>query len=96
MFRLLLLIIAVAAVAGYFTKPEEPAMREAADAVLRDPGNISEGLESIGASIAGERAYDNYFVASRYRIVLDDDPVVECWGAFTQIQCNRSEDAPAS
>ncbi|MEZ5994963.1 MAG: hypothetical protein R3C25_04355 [Hyphomonadaceae bacterium] len=92
MLRIILLLLVVAGIAGYFTKPEEPAMRAAADAVLQDPQTISEGFESLGASLAGNRTYDNYFVASRYTISLDGQPVVNCWGAFTQTQCSRAPD----
>jgi hypothetical protein len=92
MLRLVLLLIVVAGVAGYFTQPKEPAMREAADAVLSDPSNISEGLEGIGATIAGERTYSNYYVAAKYDVTLDGTPVVSCWGAFTQVNCSRQED----
>jgi hypothetical protein len=67
-------------------------MREAADAVLSDPSSISEGLESVGATLAGDRAYTNYYVAAKYDITLDGTPVVNCWGAFTQVQCTRAED----
>jgi hypothetical protein len=93
MLRLILLLIVIAGVAGFFTRPDEAAMRAAADAVLDEPQNISEGLESIGAAIAGERAYDNYYVAARYTITLDGDPVVQCWGAFTQVRCDRVQGA---
>lgn len=92
MLRLVLLLLVIAGVAGYFTKPAEPVMREAADAVLSDPQNISEGLESVGATLAGDRAYTNYYVAAKYDITLDGTPVVNCWGAFTQVQCTRAED----
>lgn len=92
MLRLILLLLIIAGVAGYFTKPDEPAMRRAADAVLESPQNITEGFESLGASLAGDRTYDNYFVASRYTITLDGQPVVSCWGAFTQTQCQRAAD----
>lgn len=89
MLRLILLLIIIAGVAGFFTRPDEAAMREAADVVLNEPQNVSEGLESIGAAIAGDRAYDNYYVAARYTVALDGDPVVQCWGAFTQVKCDR-------
>lgn len=92
MIRLVVILLIIAAVAGYFTKPEEAVMREAADAVLNDPGTISEGLESLGATLAGERAYSNYYVAAKYTVTLDGQPVVNCWGAFTQVQCSRAED----
>jgi hypothetical protein len=88
----ILLLLVIAGVAGYFTRPDESVMRERADAVLSDPQNVSEGFESLGATIAGERAYSNYYVASKYTVTLDGQPVVNCWGAFTQVQCSRAAD----
>lgn len=96
MLRLLLVLIVVAGVAGFFTRPNEAAMRQAADAVLDDPQDLTEGLESLGATLAGERAYDNYFVLARYTVELDNEPLVQCWGAFTQVSCNRVEGTAAS
>jgi hypothetical protein len=92
MLRLVLLILIIAGVAGYFTRPDEATMRQGADAVLSDPGSISEGLESVGATIAGDRNYSNYYVAAKYDVALDGQPVVNCWGAFTQVQCSRAAD----
>jgi hypothetical protein len=94
--RLILLILVIAAVAGYFTRPDEPTMREAANALLRDPQNVGEGLESVGATIAGDRVYQNYYVAAKYDVMLGEEPLVSCWGAFTQVMCNRVESAPAA
>lgn len=88
----ILLLLVIAGVAGYFTRPDEAAMRTAAEAVLQDPQNISQGFESLGAAIAGERAYSNYYVAAKYTVTLDSTPVVNCWGAFTQVQCSRAAD----
>ncbi len=88
----ILLLLVIAGVAGYFTKPEEAVMRERADAVLSDPQSVSEGFESLGATIAGDRAYSNYYVAAKYTVTLDSTPVVNCWGAFTQVQCSRAAD----
>jgi hypothetical protein len=96
MGRLVLLLLVVAGVAAFFTRPDEAKMREAAEAVLSDPQNISQGIESIGASLAGDRAYSNYYLASRYVVTLDGNPVVSCLGAFTQVQCSRAEQAAAS
>jgi hypothetical protein len=91
MGRLVLLVLIVAGVAAFFTRPDEPKMRDAAEAVLGDPQNISQGIESVGAAIAGNRTYDNYYLAARYTVSLDANPVVTCWGAFTQVQCSRAE-----
>lgn len=96
MGRLVLLLLVVAGVAAFFTRPDEAKMREAADAVLGDPQSISQGIESIGASVAGDRAYSNYFLASRYVVTFDGNPVVSCLGAFTQVQCSRAEQTAAS
>ncbi|MEQ1491890.1 MAG: hypothetical protein ABL932_15210, partial [Terricaulis sp.] len=82
----------LAGVAGYFTKPDEAAMRAGADAVLNNPQSISEGFETVGTALAGDRSYDNYYVAAKYNVTLDGQPVVTCWGAFKQVQCNRAPD----
>jgi hypothetical protein len=91
MLRLIVLLLVVAGVAGFFTRPTESAMREAADAVLNEPQTLSESLQNIGANVAGDRAYDNYYVAARYTVSLDSDPIVQCWGAFTQVRCDRAQ-----
>ena len=89
----LILLIIIAGIGGYFTRPEEGKMREAANALLSNPGDISQGVQSLGATIAGDRTYDNYYVAAKYTVTLNNDPVVTCWGAFTQVQCNRARAA---
>ncbi|MBL8537796.1 MAG: hypothetical protein JNM59_10380 [Hyphomonadaceae bacterium] len=91
--RWILLLLVVAGVAGYFTRPEEPAMRSAAEAVLSDPATLGELMQGVGAQVAGDRQYNNYYVAAKYTVSLSDAPVVECWGAFTQVQCQRVEEA---
>ena len=92
----LIILIIIAGIAGYFTRPDEAKMREAANAILSNPGTISQGVESIGASLAGERSYDNYYVGARYRVILNNDPVVTCYGAFTQVQCSRAASSSPS
>ncbi|MBY0567613.1 MAG: hypothetical protein K2P70_09885 [Hyphomonadaceae bacterium] len=99
MLRLILLLLIVAGVAGYFTRPDEATMRAAADAVLQESteaaaGNLDLGTvaESAAVALAGDRAYTNYYVAAKYDVTLDGTPVVTCYGAFTQAQCSRVED----
>lgn len=91
MFRFLGTLVLVAAVgaAAYFTRPGETAMQEGANAVLKDPQNISEGLQGLGATLVGDRVFQDYYVATTYAAVLDGKPVVECWGAFTKVNCAR-------
>ena len=40
----LVILIIIAGIAGYFTRPDEAKMREAANALLSNPGNISQGV----------------------------------------------------
>ncbi|MEQ1491379.1 MAG: hypothetical protein ABL932_12605, partial [Terricaulis sp.] len=70
----IVLILILAGVAGYFTKPDEAAMRAGADAVLNNPQSISEGFETVGTALAGDRSYDNYYVAAKYNVTLDGQP----------------------
>lgn len=100
MLRLVLLLLVVAGVAAFFTRPDEPAMRAAADAVLSERtqaalGDLDLGgmLESGRAELTGNRTFNNYFVVSRYVVTLDNTPVVTCWGAFTQVQCDQPAEA---
>lgn len=88
----ILLLLVIAGVAGYFTRPDEAAMRSGADAVLNEPQTISQGFEGVATALAGDRAYSNYYVAAKYNVTLDGQPVVTCWGAFQQVQCSRDAD----
>jgi hypothetical protein len=99
MIRLIVLLLIIAGVAGYFTRPDEATMRSAADAVMQQSteeaaGNLDLGGVAEGAAVAlaGDRAYTNYYVAAKYDVTLDGQPIVSCWGAFTQAQCTRQED----
>jgi hypothetical protein len=89
----ILLLLVIAGVAGYFTKPDEAVMRERADAVLSDPQNISQGFESLGATIAGERAFSNYYVASKYTVTLDGSPQAQQQTQAAERQAGLSLDS---
>jgi hypothetical protein len=89
----LLGLVLLAAILGgaYVTRPNEGVMQEAANVVLRDPNNLSETMEGFGATLAGDRVFNDYYVASHYTVTLDSKPVVECWGAFTKTNCTRTK-----
>ena len=96
MIRWLFLLIVVAAAAGYFTRPNEAAMRSAAESVLNDPATLEQMGDMLGAALAGQRRFDDYLVATRYTVTIGEDPAVECWGAFQQTRCNRVGAAASS
>src|SRR5262245_49715327 len=93
MVRLLFLLIIVVGVAGYFTRPDEAKMRTAAEAVLNDPATVGQLMEGVGAAVAGQRQFNDYYVATKYTVNVGENPVVECWGGFTQTMCKRVENA---
>ncbi len=94
MFRFLLLLLVLAGVAGYFTKPTEAQHRQAADATLQQiqeqaASNLDLGaiLQTGVAQISQDGTYTDYYVASHYAISVNDRPIAECWGAFGQVRC---------
>lgn len=96
--RLLLLLI-LAGVGAYFTVPAQAAHEEAARAFLegREPGEArGEGgitLDSVigyvKGMLAGKGAYENYYLVSKYTLDTPGAAYVECWGAFTLVQCRE-------
>ncbi len=94
MFRFLLLLLVMAGVGGYFTKPTEAQHRAAARAALEQLqkdaiSNMDIGVlvETSLARFGDEGSYQDYYVASRYTVEVNDRPVADCWGAFTQVRC---------
>ena len=103
MLRLLLLIIVVAGVAGYFTKPTEAVMRDAAQVAVGNAaedalsnGDVMDAIRGGAAHVSADGRYENLYVAAKYTSPAEGAPLVECWGAFTQVMCNRTEAAPAT
>lgn len=95
MLRLVLVLVVIAAIAAFFTRPDESKLRQAANDTLSNPETISQGIESMGVTLVGDRAFSDYYVVTRYVVTLDNRAVVSCWGAFTQTQCKRAEPASA-
>ncbi len=97
MLRLLLLLIVVAGVAGYFTKPDEAAHKVAAEAAFAQAREAAISSLDLGAMIditaadlAGSGLYEDYYVASTYMVTRDDEPLLNCYGAFTQVRCTMA------
>jgi hypothetical protein len=85
----LVLLIIIAGVAGFFTRPDEAKMRSAAEALMNHPQDLGEAVGNVVNDIGGDRAYDNYYVAAKYTV----GDAVTCWGAFTQVTCSQNQRA---
>jgi hypothetical protein len=98
MFRLLLLLI-VAGVAGYFTNPTQAAHEAKARAAIDskadtagEKGDVVEQVTGyIKGALAGEGRYENFYVGSKYTLNMPGSSYVECYGAFTLVQCSVVE-----
>jgi hypothetical protein len=103
--RLLLLLILIG-VAAYFTAPAREAQEAAARTFLdtQTQGETSEAQRQSGVSldsvvdfvtgmVAGQGRYESYYVASKFTVDLPGAAYVECWGAFTVVQCRRVDRA---
>ena len=99
--RLLLLLILVG-VGAYFTVPMREAHETAARAfmeaetseeteeVRRQTGISLDGVvDFVTGMIAGQGRYENYYLVSKYTLDAPGAAYVECWGAFTLVQCRR-------
>ena len=89
-------LIVVLAVAGYFTKPTEAAMRTAADAKLHEVTSAAASNVDLGGTIGGlsaqasNGAYQDMYVLAKFDTPSTDHPLVSCWGAFTQTMCSKT------
>jgi hypothetical protein len=81
--RFLLLLLIIAGVAGYFTRPDAGAHWATV------AGLIKEGKVDGGTLSARAGKYENFYVASRYVFSVDGKEQAECWGAFTRFLCTK-------
>lgn len=103
--RILLLLI-LAGVGAYFTVPTREAHEEAlrafmetqsqehAEAVKQQSGISLESIVDFATGmIAGQGRYENYVLASKFTVDAPGSAYVECWGAFTLVQCRQVDRA---
>lgn len=98
MIRLLIAIVVIG-VAAYFTNPKSDAYEAKARETLQ--AAAQEDLEKldVGGLIGNSAAqlsggeYEDFYVASRYSMPSAADARVQCYGAFTMVNCSRT---PAS
>ncbi|MBK6702435.1 MAG: hypothetical protein IPG56_00795 [Caulobacteraceae bacterium] len=51
--------------------------------------SLDSVVDFVTGFVAGQGRYDNYYVASKFTVDMPGAAYVECWGAFTQVQCRR-------
>ena len=91
----LLLLLLIAGIAAYFTVPtraqHEAAARTAAQNYRPGPEAEHFSLDDVAGyakgMFAGAGSYQSYYVASRYTLDMPGPEYVECYGAFTLVQC---------
>ena len=94
MLRLLGLLVIVAA-GAFFTNPNAATMQAAADTKLKAVTEAAAENVDLGGALGGlaarnsEGAYETYYVVSHYTKPAGENPLVECWGAFTKITCSK-------
>lgn len=99
--RLLLLLIIIG-VAAYFTVPARDAHEAAAQAFLQTETQEETGevqaqtgisldgvVDFVTGMMAGQGRYESYYVASKFTLDMPGAAYLECWGAFTLVQCRR-------
>jgi len=94
MFRLLLLLLIIAGVGAYFTKPDRATMEEGARASVQQARDAAASAFDIGgvlnlsaADFTHDGTYEDYYVLSKYTVNLAGHPVMQCWGAYKQVRC---------
>lgn len=103
--RVLLLLILVGA-GAYFTVPARDAheaalrtfmaaqAREDTEAVKQQTGiSLDSIVDFATGMIAGQGRYENYVVASKFTVDAPGSAYIECWGAFTLVQCRQVDRA---
>jgi len=103
--RVLLLLI-IAGVGAYFTVPtreaHETALRafmqaeaqENTEAVKQQTGiSLNSIVDFATGMIAGQGRYENYYLASKFTVDAPGAAYMECWGAFTFVQCRTVDRA---
>lgn len=103
--RILLLLI-LAGVGAYFTVPARDAheaalqafmsaqAHENTEAVKQQTGiSLDSIVDFATGMIAGQGRYENYVLASKFTVDAPGSAYIECWGAFTLVQCRQVDRA---
>ena len=99
--RFLLLLILIGA-GAYFTVPTRQAHETAMRAFMQSEAREESGqvrqqtgisldsvVDFVTGMMAGQGRYETYYVASKFTVDMPGAAYLECWGAFTLVQCRR-------
>lgn len=97
---LLLVLVAAAGAGGFLTKPSQAEMQAKVDAhfeAIRESQAKAFDLKGLVKGVLTDAVrtskYEDLTVASRFSVMLDDEPYMTCWGAFRQIMCSEPKAA---
>jgi len=91
-----LVFLVVVGIAAYFTNPAADVHAAKARDVLSEAASADLEQVDLGGAVGnavatiGDGDYQTFYVASKYSAPNAENARVECWGAFTLVQCNRT------
>ena len=77
----LFLLLAIAGVAAYMTRPDQGLHRGVAVALME------EGKVDAPDSATGKYAFDDFYVVTRSTMTSDAGKLLECWGVYSRFFC---------
>lgn len=98
MIRFLIAIVVIG-VAAYFTNPKPEAYEAKARETLQAAAQADLEQLDVGGLIGNSAAqlsdgeYENFYVASRYSMPSAAEARVQCYGAFTLVNCSRTPES---
>jgi hypothetical protein len=80
-FLVLLVLLGLVGVAGYFTRPSHGLHRGVATTLM------TEGRVPRPDAATGRWAFDDFYVVTRSTLQAGGRDVLQCWGVFTRFLC---------
>lgn len=90
-----LLLLLIAGVAAHYTIPTRAQHEAAARVYLEanppsasaDTLSVDSVVDFVRGMMAGQGSFESYYVFSKYSADLPGSAFLECYGAFTLVQC---------
>jgi hypothetical protein len=90
---LVLVLLVIAGVGGFLSRPDIEAQRKHADEVLKENRSGDAIGDLIGAVFSNRNdTFEDLMVATKLTTKDGDKVMLECWGAYTQFFCVRPEE----